>query len=145
MTTEQSKAIGRRAVHDDAGRISELIGQLGFVVAPEVVSGNLARLVELGLHPLVAETTEVIGCVSVSVMHVLHRPTPVGRISMLVVAADWRGKGVGRALVEEAFAVLRVAGCGLCEVTSNLALAEAHAFYERLGFEQTSVRLAQRL
>lgn len=142
---EPSNATVRRAGHDDAGRISELISQLGFVLAPELVSANLAGLLERGLHPLVAETSEVIGCVSMNMMHVLHRPTPVGRISMLIVASEWRGKGIGRALVEASLEVLREAGCGLCEVTSSLTLVEAHAFYERLGFEQTSVRFARSL
>jgi predicted GNAT family acetyltransferase len=53
---------------------------------------------------------------------------------MLVVASGWRGRGVGRALVEQAIDLLREAGCGLCEVTSNRALIEAHAFYEKPGF-----------
>jgi ribosomal protein S18 acetylase RimI-like enzyme len=129
----------------DAERISALITQLGFVAGPELVGANLATLTDRQLSPLVAEAEEVVGCISISVMHVLHRPLPVGRISMLVVAPGWRGKGVGRALVEQALEILRQAGCGLCEVTSNYDLLDAHAFYERLGFERTSVRLARGL
>jgi hypothetical protein len=48
-------------------------------------------------------------------------------------------------LVEAAEVVFSGAGCGLLEVTSNDRLADAHAFYERLGFERTSVRLAKSL
>ena len=142
---EASSVRVRPARAADAERISELITDLGFAAGPELVGANLAILADQRLPPLVAEAEEVIGCISVSVMHVLHRPLPVGRLSMLVVAPAWRGKGVGRALVEQALEMLRQAGCGLCEVTSNDALLDAHAFYERLGFERTSVRLARRL
>lgn len=137
----------RPARAGDAEQISVLIAGLGFEAGPEVVGANLAFLSDRGLVPLVAEAgeEEVVGCISISVMHVLHRPAPVGRLSMLVVAPAWRGKGVGRALVEQALEVLRRAGCGLCEVTSNQALLEAHAFYEKLGFVLTSVRLARPL
>jgi predicted N-acetyltransferase YhbS len=142
---KQPNATVRRAHNGDVERITELIAHLGFVVSSEVVTANLISLKAQGFHPLVAETDEVIGCVSISLMHVLHRPTPVGRLSMLIVAPAWRGKGIGRALVEEALQLLREGGCDLCEVTSNLTLVEAHAFYERLGFQHTSVRLARSL
>jgi predicted N-acetyltransferase YhbS len=143
--TDRPKPEVRRARATDAQRISELIAQLGFDASAEMVSSNLAALGDREPWPLVAEADEVIGCISLSIMHVLHRPSPVGRLSMLVVAPAWRGKGVGRALVERAIDELRQAGCDLCEVTSNQALPEAHAFYERLGFEATSLRFARGL
>jgi len=85
----------------------------------------------------------VVGCLSTSVMRVLHRPAPVGRISMLVVDAAVRGRGIGAELVRAAERALTAGGCGLVEVTSNLSRTEAHRFYEQLGYERTSVRLAR--
>jgi ribosomal protein S18 acetylase RimI-like enzyme len=52
---------------------------------------------------------------------------------------------VGAALVADAEARLKAAGCGLVEVTSNVKLLRAHAFYERHGYERTSIRLAKQL
>jgi GNAT superfamily N-acetyltransferase len=75
-------------------------------------------------------------------MRVIHRPAPVGRISMMVVEEGQRGQGIGAMLVAAAEAHLMREGCQLVEVTSNLARERAHAFYERLGFEKTSVRLS---
>lgn len=88
---------------------------------------------------------EVVGCLSTSVMRVLHRPAPVGRISMMVVDEALRGRGIGAALVCAAEEALAVQGCYMVEVTSNLRRTEAHRFYERLGYERTSVRLAKEL
>jgi predicted N-acetyltransferase YhbS len=95
---------------------------------------------------LVAERDgDVIGCLSTSVMRVLHRPAPVGRISMMVVDEALRGRGIGAGLVSAAEQALAEQGCYMVEVTSHLRRTEAHRFYERLGYERTSVRLAKEL
>ena len=99
-----------------------------------------------GREVLVAELgSTVVGCLSTSVMRVLHRPAPVGRISMMVVDEAVRGRGIGAALVRAAEEGLAAQGCYMVEVTSNVRRTEAHRFYERLGYERTSVRLAKEL
>lgn len=99
-----------------------------------------------GFAVLVAELDgAVVGCLSTSHMRVLHRPAPVGRISMMVVDEALRGRGIGAALVRAAEALLAGQGCYVVEVTSHVRRTEAHRFYERLGYERTSVRLARML
>ena len=78
-------------------------------------------------------------------MRVLHRPYLDGRITSLIVTASVRGQGIGRALVTAAESRLVEQGCELIEITSNVKLTEAHAFYEHLGYAKTSVRLAKAL
>jgi GNAT superfamily N-acetyltransferase len=56
-----------------------------------------------------------------------------------------RGGGVGRALISAAEQRLAARGCDLVEVTSNLRLVDAHAFYQRLGYEATSLRFKKSL
>jgi GNAT superfamily N-acetyltransferase len=63
----------------------------------------------------------------------------------MVVAADRRGRNIGRTLVKAAEAVCAEAGCVAVEVTSNRARTGAHAFYERLGYAVTSLRFARTL
>jgi len=134
----------RQAAADDSRALERLIGQLGYTVTEAEVAARLAAMAGEGRVVLVARLDgTVVGCLSTSVMRVLHRPAPVGRISMLVVDAAVRGRGIGGELVRAAERALTAGGCGLVEVTSNLRRTEAHRFYERLGYERTSVRLAR--
>lgn len=135
----------REAVPGDLKDLSELLAALGFPIDSGLLANNLDALAAVGLSPFVACSEKAIGCITYSIMPVLHRPTSVGRISMLVVAQAARRQGVGRSLVEAAIARLRDRGCGLCEVTSNVALTRAHAFYESLDFERTSIRLVRHI
>lgn len=130
----------REARSGDIPSLAVLIRALGYEVDEEGLGSRLADLAAQDRPTLVAETDRIAGCITLGITPVLHRPRPVGRITMLVVAEDVRGQGLGRLLVEAAEQRLREAGCGLIEVTSNLRRADAHAFYERLGYERTSYR-----
>lgn len=139
-----SGALIRPADARDCPALAALIGQLGYPVAVDDLAQRLAGLAREGRPVLVAEIDgTVVGCLSTSVMHVLHRPKPVGRISMMVVDEGLRGGGIGTMLVRAAEAALVARGCGLIEVTSNLRREAAHGFYERLGYQRTSLRFAR--
>lgn len=129
----------------DCEAIAGLVSSLGFEATPDDIAGRLDALRKAREAPLVAEQGEVIGVLAWHVTPVLHRPKPVGRITMMVVAEGERRRGIGRALVEAACGEMRRKGCGLIEVTSNVDLSGAHGFYRRLGFERTSYRFAKGL
>lgn len=135
----------RDARSNDIETLVTLIAALGYEVTAGELRKRLTLLTKAGHPVLVADRGGVIGVLTTSTMHVVHRPRPVGRISMMVVAAAARGQGVGAALVAEAEARLKASGCGLLEVTSNAKRLRAHAFYERLGYERTSYRFAKQL
>lgn len=135
----------RDARPKDAEALAALIVGLGYEVNADELRKRLATLRKAGQLALVADRGGVVGVLTTSTMRVLHRPRPVGRISMMVVAEAERGNGLGAALVAEAEARLKAAGCGLIEVTSNAKRLRAHSFYERLGYERTSYRFAKQL
>ena len=76
-----SKPVIRTAATDDAQALEQLIDQLGYEVTAAEIAGRLAEMEREGRLVLVAELAgQVVGCLSTSVMRVLHRPAPVGRI-----------------------------------------------------------------
>lgn len=129
----------------DSEAIAALVTGLGFEATPGDIKKRLSALSRRQETPLVAEQGGVIGVLAWHVTPVLHRPKPVGRITMMVVAEGERRRGAGRALIEAACKAMRAKGCGLIEVTSNVDLSGAHGFYRRLGFERTSYRFAKAL
>lgn len=135
----------RAAEPADAAALARLIDQLGYRVTAAEVAARLP-LLGPGEHALIAALEDrVVGSLTTSTMRVLHRPAPVGRIAMMVVEADLRGRRIGERLVREAERLLAEGGCYMVEVTSQLQRVDAHRFYERLGYEKTSVRLARTL
>ena len=123
--------------------VTNLFESIGFPTPVETFAQRLGLSRAAGDTTLVAERDcAVVGCIGLSQMHPPHRAAPVGRITVLVVADEVRRNGIGTALVESAIERTLAAGCTIVEVTSRFDLKRAHAFYERLGFEQTSVRLA---
>jgi GNAT superfamily N-acetyltransferase len=53
------------------------------------------------------------------------------------VLADLRSSGIGAALMAEVEAQARAAGAVMIQLTTDRARLRAHAFYEKLGYEQS--------
>lgn len=136
----------RDAKLSDAPRMAELIRYLGHEIDEKAVRKNLARLKKTGEPPLVATLDKrVVGMIGIHRMVTVHRPAPVGRLSVLVVGEEAQGDGIGRMLVAEAERLLKKAGCEIVEVTSNDRRSAAHAFYRHMGYERTSIRFFKKL
>jgi len=136
----------RHASPVDASAMAALIAELGFPAPVDTIASRLDILLDAAEVVLVAARDGVLlGLVTVHITPTLHRPTPVGRFTALVVTERARRQGVGRALVESAERMLTARGCGLVEVTSNQLLSDAHSFYQRLGYEATSLRFKKTL
>jgi GNAT superfamily N-acetyltransferase len=143
---EKPKPKLRDAKPSDAPRLAELIHELGHEIGEKQVRKNLAALKKAGEVPLVATIDKsVVGLIGRHRMTTVHRPAPVGRIPVLVVAKDAQGLGIGRMLVDAVEQWCRDKGCQLIEVTSNDRRATAHAFYRHLGYERSSIRFFKKL
>jgi GNAT superfamily N-acetyltransferase len=136
----------REAKTGDAKVLAALIDYLGHEIDEKTVRRNLVKLRKTGEVPLVATLgKEIVGLIGVHKTVTVHRPAPVGRITILVVAEAEHDKGLGRLLVEAAEAWCRKQGCQIIEVTSNDRRGAAHAFYRHLGYERTSMRFMKKL
>jgi ribosomal protein S18 acetylase RimI-like enzyme len=83
---------------------------------------------------------QVVGCLQLIVIPGLSRAGMLrGQIEGVRVASAHRGRRIGERLVEAAVERARAAGCGLVQLTSDASRADAHRFYERLGFVATHV------
>ena len=134
----------RAATAGDVPELARLLALLGYPIEERVLVERLGAFSAAGELALVADAGDrLLGLATIHVTPVLHRAGPVGRVTALVVDDETRGRGVGRALVTAAEAILASRGCVLIEVTSNRRRTDAHAFYERLGFVATSLRFGK--
>ena len=129
----------------DAASIAILVHALGYALSAAEAKKRMAAMRRIGEELIVADLGGVVGLATLHVTHVVHRPKPVGRITLMVVDEKCRGRGIGHGLVAEAEARLKAQGCGLVEVTSNRKRLRAHNFYEGLGYDRTSYRFAKDL
>jgi len=80
----------------------------------------------------------VIGCLQLSfVPGLTRRGMWRGQIEGVRIAGAERGTGLGRTMLRWAIEECRRRGCGLVQLTSDKRRAEAHLFYEALGFRAT--------
>lgn len=61
------------------------------------------------------------------------------------VDEKYRGQGIGKQLMEFAIARARAAGCVSMQLTTNMDRADAHRFYEKLGFDGTHLGMKLKL
>ncbi|WP_280155915.1 GNAT family N-acetyltransferase [Piscinibacter sp. XHJ-5] len=68
-----------------------------------------------------------------------HGGSPAALVEAVAVHPQAQGRGIGRALMDEAMARARAAGCYKLALSSNRKRDGAHAFYERLGYERHGI------
>jgi GNAT superfamily N-acetyltransferase len=132
----------RSAVNGDALRIAELSAVLGYPISPEAASARLKHLLARpGNAVFVAELASagVVGWIHGAEQDLLES----GRhceILGLIVAANQRGEGIGRRLVAKVERWAHERGLERLSVRSNVARAESHPFYERLGYARAKTQ-----
>jgi GNAT superfamily N-acetyltransferase len=74
-----------------------------------------------------------------------HGGTPAALVEAVAVDRRMHRAGIGRALMDEAMARACAAGCYKLALSSNDKRHEAHAFYERLGYQRHGVSFVAHL
>ena len=126
----------RLATAADAEEIARLSGQLGYPATAEEAIERLRAVSQYREHAVfVAEADGRLA----GWIHVFLRPSlttePSVEVAGLVVDEHTRSHGLGQALLAEAERWTMEQGYRMVTLRSNVKRVRAHAFYERLGYE----------
>lgn len=87
----------------------------------------------------------VVGFATALMIDAIHMNGRTAQLTSLVVDAAARGRGIGAQLVAAAEAWATERAAMRISLTSALHRGDAHAFYEKIGYARTGVRLAKDL
>lgn len=135
----------RRATKDDIAAIVTMLADDPLGAAREDVSMPLAqayvaafRAIDADPNQYLAVATDdgaVVGTLQLTFIAGLSRKGALrGQIEAVRVAAGHRGEGLGRRLFEWAIEECRRRDCRTVQLTTDKSRADAHRFYDRLGF-----------
>lgn len=155
MTTPSTPII-RDAREDDVPALAAIFadddkGGHGDTTAPEALPAYLAAFRAIEASPdnrlLVVELDgEVVGTAQVTFTTSLTgRGGTKLTIEAVQIRADMRGRRIGEHLIRHCVELGRERGVRLVDLMSNAARADAHRFYERLGFAKSHVGFKMKL
>jgi aminoglycoside 6'-N-acetyltransferase I len=132
----------------DAAEASTLVAQLGYPTTPDSLIARAATMQTRALseaYVAVADETRVVALSTLHVVPLLTSDEPIAYLTSMVVREDLRGRGIGRLLVQRMAERAAAHGCSRLTLSTHLRRPDAHAFYERVGFEHTGRRYVLQL
>lgn len=130
--------IYRSATIDDAADMAVLNTQLGYPTASASLKQRLKKVLALPDNIIfVAELNhKVVGWTNVRINCTIESGT-AGEIWGLIVDEIYRGKGIGKELIQRAKQWTKQQGVNKLKVRTNVKRKDAHRFYFREGFTET--------
>jgi GNAT superfamily N-acetyltransferase len=123
----------REATRRDAAMLAKLLG----IPAPTLAE-RLAAAIRAGEPPLVASRGEaMVGVAAWTIVATLDRG-PLGRLTVLLVAEDSRGQGIGTALLHGVEERLAEAGVTNVELLAGIDFDAPTAFLRRTGWARAT-------
>ena len=134
----------RKASLSDEEDVATLIRELGDAVGvtgdvdPVSWYGTLRKMLASPewTFLLAEEGTDKVGLLVLLILPSLYHGGNYAAITELIVRKPYRGRGVGRMLVEEAKRIAKAQGCEEIDVSVEVQNEKAIGFYEKLGFEK---------
>jgi ribosomal protein S18 acetylase RimI-like enzyme len=138
----------RRATREDVRRIVEMLADDAIGATREQLADPLPRAYWDAFDAIEGDPNQylavaviegtVVGCLQLTFVPGLTR---LGMWRAVIegvrVDSTRRGARIGETMVSWAIEESRRRGCGLIQLTTDKRRADAHRFYERLGFEAT--------
>jgi ribosomal protein S18 acetylase RimI-like enzyme len=135
MVTSEAPPYLRRAVLGDASALASLAGELGYPTDPAEMTRRLEALPPDDDVWVATVGDEVVGWGHCSVRLSLV-VEPSIEILGIVVGERWRGRGIGRMLMERAERSAIQRGLSAVRLRSGSHREEAHGFYRALGYRE---------
>jgi len=131
----------------DAAAVAALLGELGYPSSPAQAAERLARIAaDPSTWVIVAEVeSELAGLAALHVQNLVERDEPGCEVAGLVVGRRFRRRGIGELLMQALEEEARRRGGKVMVLNTAHRRADAHAFYEALGYEHTGRRYAKEL
>jgi predicted N-acetyltransferase YhbS len=136
----------RRPEAGDEKAVASLAGQLGYPMQTSEAERQLSLLAKEDGHAVfVAELGGhgIVGWIHIMPRQLLYSPR-LAEIGGLVVDAEHRRKGVGRALIHAGEQWAKEQGYSRIVVRSNAVRKEAHDFYPSLGYDSVKTQKVYR-
>ena len=130
-----------KQVREITGPLLDAFARLMRQLSPQLAAPSAARLREIAASPGTALFVAEAGGRVWGLLTLVWYDVPSGRkawIEDVVVDAEARGMGAGRALVAAALEHAGVIGAGKVLLTSNPAREAARALYRKMGFEEAA-------
>ncbi len=134
----------RPARTDDIAAMAGLLGQLfaieaDFTADEQTQMRGLSLLLRPGACMLVADEDGVVGMVSIQTLISTAEGGAVGLLEDLVVAEEFRGRGIGSRLLSAALDWAREQGMTRLQLLADKNNAKAVEFYNKNGFSGTQL------
>ena len=134
---KDSKVLIRRAMAADSNRITELCIQLGYKNNNNEIKERLLKIItDKNSVIFIAEQNSIVtGFIQVSIRSTIESGE-MAEITGLVVDESFRGKGIGKSLVQKAEGWAKLKKQNILRVRTNVIRTETHVFYKNIGFEE---------
>jgi GNAT superfamily N-acetyltransferase len=132
----------RQMSESDASAVAILSRQLGYSLSEEQILQNIKAVLADKDHDAFVAVYEkqVVGWIGLAHSIQIELP-PYCVINGLVVNEDYRGKGIGKLLIEKAKQWGREKGNNTLRLRCNVKRDEAHLFYQHHGFKETKQQI----
>lgn len=127
----------REAHLQDANAVQALLQQLGYSATLLEINNRMQAFANTAHRIFVAERDQqVVGLLSLGLYEQLWTSGPCCRIDTIVVEESYRGKGIGKQLLQRAEHYANENACKIIDlITSDKRKQDGtHAFYSSLGF-----------
>ncbi|WP_088189565.1 GNAT family N-acetyltransferase [Desulfosporosinus sp. FKA] len=95
---------------------------------------------------VVADSDQIIAACSLIILENLgHRGAKLALAESVIVAANYRGSGIGSMLMHFIMDEAKEGNCYKLMLSSNKKRLQAHAFYQKQGFQQHGISFAVEL